>query len=242
LSRRAQARNLCASFRAAGALPEPFFRMDIEAARQQMVDQQVRAWDVLDPRVLDALARVPREQFVPLAYRELAFADAPIPLADGQWMLPPKLDGRILQACDVSAADSIIEVGTGSGFLAACLATLGGHVESLELRPGLADTAAQNLRAAGFPSVVVRTVDATTWTPAAPVDVVVLSASLPVYDARYQEWLKPGGRLFVALGTAAPMAAQRVTRVGPSDFSRTSLFETVIDPLTNAHRPSTFVF
>ncbi len=216
--------------------------MDIEAARQQMVDQQVRAWDVLDPRVLETLARVPRERFVPKAFRELAFADAPIPLGAGQSMLAPKLDGRILQACDVGPADSVIEVGTGSGFLAACLATLGGNVETLEIRPELAEFATANLRATGFPGVTVRTVDATGWAPAAPVDVVVLSASLPLHDTRYQQWLKPGGRLFVAIGSAAPMSARLFKRVGSEEFSRADLFETMIEPMVNARRASTFVF
>jgi len=216
--------------------------MDIEAARQQMVDQQVRAWDVLDPRVLEALARVPRERFVPTEYREIAFADAPIPLPEGQSILPPKIDGRILQACEIGPSDSIVEVGTGSGFLAACLATLGGRVETVELRPALAVAASAALRASGFPGIVVRTADATAWEPSAAVDVVVLTASLPVYDERYQRWLKPGGRLFVAVGSAAPMAARLVTRLAEGGFSSTDLFETVIDPLTNARRPSTFVF
>ena len=242
LSRHAQARNLSAVVLNRAPFPEPFNRMDIEAARQQMVDQQVRAWDVLDPRVLGTMARVPRERFVPPSYRELAFVDAPIPLADGQSILAPKLDGRILQACDVGPADSVVEVGTGSGFLAACLATLGAHVETLEIRPELADFAAQNLRATGFPGVTVRTVDATRWAPAAPVDVVVLTASLPLYDARYQAWLKPGGRLFVAIGSSAPMSAQLVTRVGANEFARSDLFETMIDPMVNARRASVFVF
>jgi protein-L-isoaspartate(D-aspartate) O-methyltransferase len=216
--------------------------MDIEAARQQMVDQQVRAWDVLDPRVLDALARVPRERFVPAAYRELAFADAPIPLGDGQSMLPPKIDGRILQACEVGAGEAIIEVGTGSGFLAACLAMLGGSVESLELRPALATAAAANLRATGFPGVAVRNEDAMSWEPTAPADVVVLGASLPVYDERFQRWLKPGGRLFVAVGTGAPMSARLVRRLAGGEYASADLFETVIEPLSNARRPSAFVF
>lgn len=216
--------------------------MDTEAARQQMIDQQVRACDVLDGRVLEALARVPRERFVPEGLRNVAFADAPIPLAEGQSMLPPELDGRILQACDIAAGESVLEIGTGSGFLAACIAALGAQVESVELRPALANFAAGNLRATGFVGVAVQTADATCWAPRAPVDVVILSASLPVYDARYQEWLKPGGRLFVAVGSSAPMAAQLVRCIGEREFTRADLFETVIDPLTNARRPSTFVF
>lgn len=216
--------------------------MDIEAARQQMVDQQVRAWDVLDPRVLEAMARVPRELFVPAAYRELAFADAPIPLAKGQSMLAPKIDGRILQACDIAPGDSVVEVGTGSGFLAACLATLGADVQTLEVHAELVEFASANLRGAGFPSLTVQRADATAWQPRAPVDVVVLGASLPVYDARYEAWLKPGGRLFVTVGTAAPMTAGLVTRIGSAGFARTDLFETMLDPLVNAARPSAFVF
>ncbi|HXQ64824.1 MAG TPA: protein-L-isoaspartate O-methyltransferase [Steroidobacteraceae bacterium] len=216
--------------------------MDIEAARQQMIDQQVRAWEVLDPRVLDALAHVPRERFVPPAYRDLAFADAPIPLPEGQSMLPPKLDARILQACEVLPGEAVIEVGAGSGFLAACLATLGGRVESLELRPALAEFASRNLRAAGFLGVAVQTADGTTWQPRTPADVVVLSASLPVYDARYEQWLAPGGRLFAVIGAASPMSAQLITRLGEREFARTDLFETFVDPMTNARHPSAFVF
>jgi protein-L-isoaspartate(D-aspartate) O-methyltransferase len=216
--------------------------MDIEAARQQMIDQQVRAWEVLDPRVLDALARVPRERFVPPAYRDLAFADAPIPLPEGQSMLPPKIDARILQACEILAGDSVIEIGTGSGFLAACLAALGGRVESLELRPALAELASRNLRAAGCFGISVLAADGTTWQPRAPVDVVVLSASLPVYDPRYEQWLTPGGRLFAVTGASAPMSAQLITRLGEREFARADLFETFIDAMTNAQRPSAFVF
>jgi protein-L-isoaspartate(D-aspartate) O-methyltransferase len=216
--------------------------MDLEAARQQMIDQQVRATDVSDARVLEALSEVPRERFVPPEFREVAFADAPIPLPEGQSMLAPTVDGRILQACDIQPGETVLEVGAGSGYLAACAAALGGQVETLELRPALAASAAANLRATGFVSVAVHTADATVWAPRAPVDVVILSASLPVYDERYQQWLKPGGRLFVAVGTGAPMSAQLVRRIGEREFSRSDLFETVIDPLSNARRPSTFVF
>jgi protein-L-isoaspartate(D-aspartate) O-methyltransferase len=216
--------------------------MDIEAARQQMIDQQVRAAEVLDPRVLEALTQVPRERFVPPAYRDVAFADAPIPLAEGQSMLAPKLDGRILQTCDIAPGETVIEVGTGSGYLAACAAALGGDVDSIELRPALAAFAASNLRSAGFPGVRVHTADALDWQPRAPVDVVILSASLPEYDTRFEAWLKPGGRLFVAVGAHAPMSALLVRRTGPAEVTREDVFETMIDPLTHARRPSAFVF
>jgi protein-L-isoaspartate(D-aspartate) O-methyltransferase len=216
--------------------------MDFEAARQQMIDQQVRAWEVLDPRVLDVLARVPRERFVPPAFRELCFADAPIPLPEGESMLAPKIDGRILQAVEVSAGETVLEVGTGSGFLAACLSGLGGRVTTVERRPELLELATANLRAAGFPGVMLVAADATRWQPRERFDVVILSASLPVYDPRYAEWLKSGGRLFAAVGAVAPMTATLVTRVGEREFARLELFETVIDPLFNARRPSAFVF
>ena len=216
--------------------------MDFEAARQQMIDQQVRAWDVLDPAVLEVLSLVPREQFVPPAFRELAFADTAIPLPAGQSMLAPKIHGRILQALEVRPGDTVLEVGAGSGYLTACLAALGGQVSSLEIEPALVALATDNLRAAGFPGVAVLAADATTWQPPQRFDVVVLTASLPQYDRRYEEWLRVGGRLFVTVGGGEPMAATLVTRSGERDFGRTELFETVIDPLANARRPSAFVF
>ena len=216
--------------------------MDIEAARQQMIDQQVRAWEVLDPRVLDVLGQVPRERYVPPAFRQLAFADCAIPLPAGQAMLAPKVHGRILQALDVAAGESVLEVGAGSGYLSACLAALGGTVTSLELWPELALLASANLRAAGYPAVAVIEADATTWVPAQCYDVVVLTASLPEYDRRYENWLNTGGRLFVVVGAGEPMTAQLVTRTEAGGVGRLDLFETVVDPLTNAARPSRFVF
>lgn len=216
--------------------------MDIEAARQQMIEQQVRAWEVLDPRVLEALARVPRERFVPEAYRELAFADIAIPLACGQSMLTPKLEGRILQALDLQAGEAVLEIGTGSGFFAACLSALGGRVRSLELHPELSTAAAANLRDAGYAGVTVVTADATQWVDREQYDAVVLTASLPVYDERFQQLLKVGGRLFAVVGTGAAMEAMLVTRAGEREFACQSLFETSIDPLVNAKTPPRFVF
>jgi protein-L-isoaspartate(D-aspartate) O-methyltransferase len=216
--------------------------MDFDAARQQMIHQQVRAWDVLDPGVLEVLGHVPRERFVPPAFRELAFADTAIPLPAGQSMLAPKIHGRILQALDVRPGETVLEVGAGSGYLTACLAALGGQVTSLEIHAELAALARDNLHAAGFPGIGVLTADATAWQPPQRFDVVVLTASLPEYDRRYEGWLNAGGRLFVAIGTGEPMAATLVTRSGDTEFGRVDLFETVIDPLANARRPSAFVF
>jgi protein-L-isoaspartate(D-aspartate) O-methyltransferase len=216
--------------------------MDFEAARQQMIHQQVRAWDVLDPAVLDVLGHVPRERFVPPAFRELAFADASIPLPGGQSMLAPKIHGRILQALALSAGERALEVGAGSGYLTACLAALGGQVTSLEIRPELVALATANLRAAGYPGVVVQGADATQWQPSQRYELVVLTASLPEYDARYEQWLTVGGRLFAVVGSGEPMSALLVTRTGEQEFGRVDLFETVVDPLVNARRPSRFVF
>ena len=216
--------------------------MDFEAARQQMIQQQVRAWDVLDPGVLEVLGLVPREQFVPQAFHELAFADTAIPLPCGQSMLAPKLHGRILQALEVRPGEAALEVGAGSGYLTACLAALGGQVTSLEIYPELVALAKGNLRAAGFPGASVLAADACAWQPSQRFDVVVLTASLPEYDRRFEEWLNVGGRLFVTIGTGEPMTAALVTRNGEREFGRVDLFETVIDPLVNARRPSAFVF
>ncbi|HUO94723.1 MAG TPA: protein-L-isoaspartate O-methyltransferase [Steroidobacteraceae bacterium] len=216
--------------------------MDIEAARQQMIHQQVRAWDVLDPAVLEVLGRVPRERFVPAAFAALAFADTEIPLPAGQSMLAPKIHGRILQAVDLRAGETVLEVGAGSGYLTACLAALGGQVTTLEIEPELAKLATDNLRATGHTGVQVFGADATRYTPTQRFDAVVLTASLPEYDPRYADWLRIGGRMFAVVGDTEPMAALKITRAGERDFGRESLFETVVDPLVHARRPSRFVF
>ena len=216
--------------------------MDFEAARQQMIQQQVRAWDVLDPGVLEVLGLVPREQFVPPAFHELAFADTAIPLPAAESMLAPKIHGRILQAVEVHPGETVLEIGSGSGYLTACLAALGAQVMSLEIHAELVALAKANLRAAGFPGVNLLEADAAAWQASQRFDVVILTASLPEYDRRYQDWLNVGGRLFVTVGTGEPMTAALVTRDGEREFGRTDLFETVIDPLANARRPSAFVF
>jgi protein-L-isoaspartate(D-aspartate) O-methyltransferase len=216
--------------------------MDIEAARQQMIDQQVRTWQVLDSRVLEALSRVPRERFVPEALQGAAFADASVPLPCGQTMLAAKFHGRILQAVAAEPGDTALEVGAGSGYLAACLAALGAQTTALEIHPELAALSRANLRAAGFGGVNVVDGDATAWTPNERYDIVVITSALPSYDPRYQAWLKVGGRLFVIVGTEEPMQALLVTRTSETEFRHTEQFETAVAPLENATRPSKFVF
>ncbi len=216
--------------------------MNVQAARAQMVEQQVRAWEVLDPAVLDAMASVPRERYVPAPFADVAYADAPIPLGGGRYILAPSVDGRILQAVAVQSGEAVLEIGTGSGFLAACLAALGANVRSLEIDPELAGAAVARLRSDGRAAVEVETVDATTVAPVAAYDVVILGASLPVYDPRYQAFLKVGGRLFVVVGGRAPMEALLVTRTAEQTYTRESLFETELEALVHAVTPSAFRF
>ena len=156
--------------------------MNVEDARTQMVNQQVRAWDVLDPAVLSVLAQVPREQFVPPRFRNLAFADTEIPLGGGQVMMTPQVEGRLLQALAIRGTDRVLEVGTGSGFLTACLARLGSRVTSLEILPELADTARRNLRGVATWNAEVRTEDVFQYRPAEPWDVIAVTGSVPQPD------------------------------------------------------------
>ena len=207
----------------------------IEAARRQMVEQQVRAWDVLDPKVLDVLRRVRREAFVPAGFGELAFADAPIPLGHDEVMLPPKMDGKILQALDLKPTDAVLDVGSGTGFLAACLSRMAARVRSIEIHADLAELAARNLLAAAANNVVVEKADATQLSEAGQYDAIAVSSSLPVYDSRFEQALKSGGE-------APVMEAWLVTRTGDSAWSRVALFETSIPALVNSQRPSRFVF
>jgi protein-L-isoaspartate(D-aspartate) O-methyltransferase len=219
--------------------------MLMEAAREQMVEQQVRASDVLDERILNTLLAVPRERFVPQAWRELAFADCEIALGCGKRMLRPMLIGHILQALALQGGEEVLEIGTGSGYLSACLAQLGGRVVSLELHQEIADFARANLRAVapGLPIEVIGA-DAMQLTEQARYDAIVLTASLPIYQARFEQALRPGGRMFVVIGASTLQEASLVRRVGTGagDCNRESLFETCIEPLENAPRPPVFGF
>lgn len=216
--------------------------MNMESARQQMVTQQVRAWAVLDAAVLRVLSEVPRERFVPPAFAALAFADTAIPLPEGQQMLTPQVEGRLLQALEVSPTDAVLEIGTGSGFLAACLARLGSHVTSLEIRPAIAEAARRKLREAGVGNCEVEVADAFQWRPPRQFNCIALSGSLPVFDPRFQDWLAPGGRLFAVVGQAPAMDACLIRRVDGGEFIRESLFETVLPALDHAPRPEPFAF
>jgi protein-L-isoaspartate(D-aspartate) O-methyltransferase len=216
--------------------------MDTLAARQQMVDQQIRAWEVLDPRVLDILAGVPREAFVPYEYRELAFADASIPIGCGQSMLAPKFQGRILQALGITARDTALEIGSGTGYLSACLGLLGAAVHSIEIHPELTAAAAANVSLVAGSRATFETRDAFSGAPLGDYDVIAVTGSLPVYDARFEKALRIGGRLFVIVGEAPVMDAMLVRRVDGNEWIRESLFETIVEPLINATSAQRFVF
>jgi protein-L-isoaspartate(D-aspartate) O-methyltransferase len=218
------------------------------AARTQMTYQQIRAASVLPPEVLAVFEGLRREDFVPEAWRGAAYADFAIPLEDGQHMLTPTVVGRIVQILAPRRGETILEIGTGSGYLTACLARLAASVHSLEIRPALARRARASLRRAGIGNAEIEEADAFSWQPAAPAyDVVAITGAMPVYDARFESLLRPGGRLFAVTGTAPVMEAKLVGlhHVG-LDLQRqreeSSLFETLIDPLDHAASASGFVF
>lgn len=214
------------------------------AAREQMIHQQLRAWDVLDQDILQIFDRIPRELFVPTAYTELAFADLEIPLGGGDRMLAPKVAGRIVQAVAPKPTDRVLLVGVGTGYLAACLAALACSVRGLELREDLATAARQNLQNAGVRNVSVEQVNA--FAPEAlgsvAYDVIVLAGSLPVPDARFQQQLALGGRLFAVIGSGLVMEARLVERVSADQWRSTGLFETVLKPLVGAQAVERFRF
>lgn len=212
------------------------------ASLEQMIAQQVRTCDVLDPRVLDAMRSVPREGFVAAPLRALAFADCALPLPLGKRMLTPMIAGRILQALEAEPGERVLEIGTGSGYLSACLAAMGARVRSLELHAEIAQLARHNLRSTGAREVEVEVADGTRLAIEGGFDAIVLTASLPVYDPRYAAALKHGGRLFVVVGQAPVMEARIVRRLGASEYTSTALFETTLEALENAPQPPVFRF
>jgi protein-L-isoaspartate(D-aspartate) O-methyltransferase len=216
--------------------------MSTVLAREQMIEQQVRAWDVLDARVLETLRKVPREAFVSPQHRFLAFADVEIPLACSQHMLRPSVVGRLLQALALTGIERVLEIGTGSGFVTACLRAGGSSVRSLEIFPDLAELARRNIASLGFGEVDVVTQDATRMDSDRRYDAIAITASLPVPDERFQQQLAVGGRLFVVVGEPPVMEARLIRRISEDAWGTESLFETVIDPLVHATRPQGFVF
>ena len=216
--------------------------MNNDFARQQMIDHQVRAWTVLDAAVLDVLAAVPREAFVPDAYVSLAFADMAIPLGHGEFMMTPTVEGRVLQALDLQGDEHVLEIGTGSGFLAACLARLGATVSSVDIHEDFVRDAGRKLANAGIDNVELRTMDATRELPGDRFDAIAVTGSVETFDRRFVDALRPGGRLFVVVGTPPVMEARLVRRSDDTDWSSETLFETSLAPLVHGRLPPQFVF
>lgn len=215
--------------------------MTPHSALDQMIDQQVRTCEVLDQPILDAMRKVPREVFVPAPWRGVAFADTALPLAHGKRMLPPMLIGRILTALSPHNGDQVLEVGTGSGYLGACIATLGARVRSLELHADLAAQARNNLQSAGIIDVEVAQADGMSMRETARYDCVVLTASLPIWQPQFAEALRDGGRLFAVVGSGPVMEAILIERLG-DNFRRNVLFDTSLETLENAPCPPAFRF
>jgi len=217
--------------------------MDLERARANMVESQIRTWEVLDQRVLDTLFVVKREQYVPNKYRPLAFADMEIPLSHGEVMLAPKLEARMLQELTLSARDRVLEVGTGSGYMTALLAALAGHVYSVELQAELAESAQAKLTEHKVRNVTLETGDAGRgWLRHAPYDAIVLTGSVPLLPKGLERQLKPQGRLLAVVGTPPVMTARLVTSVSEGVYNEVGLFETCIAPLRHVPQPERFVF
>jgi len=216
--------------------------MQTAQVREQMVDQQVRAWDVLDERVLEVMRQVPRELFVPAGQRYRAYADAEVPLSHGQHMLRPSVAGRLLQGLLPQPHEQVLEIGAGTGFVTSCLRAMSAGVSSLEIHPDLADSARGNLAALGVRGVEVLDANALLFETGTRFDAIAVTASLPLYDERFARMLKIGGRLFIVVGEAPVMQAQLVRRTAEDSWSTQSLFETVIDPLVNAVRLPEFTF
>ncbi len=220
----------------------PMNQTDIELARFNMIEQQVRPWDVLDQRVLDTMKRIPREDFVPERYHSLAFADTCIPLGHDQVMMAPKVEGRLLQALAITPEDSILEIGTGSGYVTACLASLGRHVTSIDIMPDFTEAAAARLASHNIGNVSLQTTDAADGVSADErYDVIAVTGSLPVLQQQFHHNLKIGGRLFVIAGTPPVMEALLITRINETSWKRESLFETSLPPLLHTSAPQDFV-
>ena len=216
--------------------------MDFEKARFNMVEQQVRPWDVLNPRVLEVISEIPRENFAPDEYKNLAYVDTSIPLGSYEDqpcnMAHPIIDGRILQELDIRDEDLILEIGTGSGYLTACLAKLGRHVDSVDINEDMTAMAEKNLQALGINNVNLSTGDASkTWEQKRNYDVIAITAAMKTIPTSYKKLLKIGGRMFVVTGDAPAMTAYRVTRTDENKWTTEELFETSIEPMIQPVKP-----
>ena len=213
-----------------------------ETARYNMIEQQIRPWDVLDNTVLNLIADVPREEFVPTGFLNLAFADINIPLTHGQAMMSPKLEARMLQTLDVKPTETALEIGTGSGYVTALLAKLARHVYSIDIEEECINAVRCKLRDDDVVNVTLEQGDAAAgWAQHGPYDVIAVTGSLPLLPNSLRESLRVGGRLFVIEGDSPAMVAKLVTRVSDGEFQTENLFETDLPPLRNAQQPDRFI-
>jgi protein-L-isoaspartate(D-aspartate) O-methyltransferase len=212
-----------------------------DVARQNMIENQVRPWEVLDPRVLDVLAAVRREDFVPARYRSVAFADMALPIGHGETMMKPTIEGRLLQALDLDSDDRVLEIGTGSGFMTACLARLAGAVTSIEIHADLAETARARVAASGAKNVRIEVAEAMLgFDTAERFDAVVVTGAVYALPDRLRAWVAPAGRLFAIVGESPAMQAMLYTRADASHWREESLFETDLAYLKHAEPPRRF--
>jgi protein-L-isoaspartate(D-aspartate) O-methyltransferase len=213
----------------------------LEQARFNMIEQQIRPWDVLDQTVLNTMSEVPREAFVSEIHRSLAFTDTELPLGHGETMLSPKVEGRILQELALSSDDICLEIGTGSGYLTACMASMANHVFSVEYHSDISVNAQDRLDMQNIFNVTLSTGDAVNGWQQKETDsynAIAITASMPTYNPVFEEMLKIGGRLFVVVGSAPAMQAMLITRLSETEFARVSLFETVIKPFIGLEKKS----
>jgi protein-L-isoaspartate(D-aspartate) O-methyltransferase len=218
-------------------------QIDLERARYNMIEQQIRTWEVLDQNVLDLLFKLRREEFVPEPYRALAFVDMEIPIGHGEKMLQPKIEARMLQELALGPRDRVLEVGTGSGYMTALLATLAEHVYSVDIYADFTQQAAVRLAAHGIRNVTLETGDAARgWEKHAPYDAIVLTGSVPLLADGFKSSLRPEGRLLAVVGVPPVMEAKLITNAGGAAYNSVGLFETCITPLKNAPQPERFVF
>ncbi|MDM8560350.1 protein-L-isoaspartate O-methyltransferase [Candidatus Parabeggiatoa sp. HSG14] len=217
-------------------------QLNIEQARFNMIEQQIRPWDVLDQRVLDIISTVPREEFVPQAYRNIAFTDVNIPLAHEQVMMKPNLEGRVLQTLMLHPRDSVLEIGTGSGYFTALLAKSARHVDSVDIFEELSRRALENLNALNINNVSLKIDDAiAAWDKETRYDVIVFTGSLPELQPHFQEQLNEGGCLFAIVGDEPVMQARLINRLTEDQFETQDLFETSLPPLLGVPEPDRFV-
>lgn len=216
--------------------------MNIDFARLQMVNQQVRGWNVYDEDVLATLRELPRERFVPAEYEALAFADIEIAIGHQQYMMTPTVEGRVLQALGLGGDERVLEVGTGSGFLTACLASLAADVTSIDIYDDFLQNAAENLDACGISNVELLQMNAMQELPQGGFDAIAVTGSLQSFDPRFVEALNPQGKLFVVIGDAPAMEAKLVERIEENDWQTVSLFETALSPLVDGASPPQFSF